>query len=130
MLSFLALEGKELGPIRGIGPLGFEKDTGKTPFNAPELFQTVLSNIIGVLAASGIIWFVFQFIIGAIGWMSAGGDSKAIEEARKRIMNAVIGLVIVLTAVVLISVVGELLGVPVLNIAEFIGKLTPQPQPQ
>lgn len=126
MFSFFELTPMPLSKegIRGIGPLGLQD---KELTKAPELFQTVLSNIVGVMAASGIIWFVFQFIVGAYGWISAGGDSKAIEAARKRIMNAVIGLVIILTAMVLISVIGALLGVDILNIAGFIGKLTPQP---
>lgn len=124
-LSYLTLQTQELGPIRGIGPLGLEGVDNVS--GAPALFEKVLSNIIGVMSAAGIIWFVFQFIIGAFGWISAGGDSKAIEEARKRIMNAVIGLLIILTAMVLISVIGALLGVNILNIAGFIGNLTPQP---
>ncbi|MDO8503754.1 MAG: hypothetical protein Q7S60_03615 [bacterium] len=125
MFSFLAaIEGQPLNTegIRGIGPLGLQ---GKTDLSgAPGIFQTVLSNIIGVMSAAGIIWFVFQFIVGAIGWISAGGDSKAIEEARKRLTNAVIGLVIILTAMVLISLIGALLGVDILNIACFINKLS------
>lgn len=126
MFSFFEITPMPLSEegIRGIGPLGLQD---KELVDAPTIFQTVLSNIVGVMAVSGIIWFVFQFIIGAYGWISAGGDSKAIEEARKRIMNAVIGLVIILTAMVLISVIGALLGVDILNIAGFIGDLTPQP---
>lgn len=113
----------DLGKIRGIGPLGLQD---KELSEAPTLFQTVLSNIVGVMSVGAIIWFVFQFIVGAYGWISAGGDSKAIEAARKRIMNAVIGLVIVLTAMVLISLVGTLLKVDIFNIAKFIGDLTPK----
>ncbi len=125
MLPFLVtIAPTPIGNIRGIGPLGFDETTGKTPADAAELFQTVLSNIVGVMSASAIIWFVFQFIVGAIGWISAGGYSKAIEEASERIMNAVSGIIIVLSSIVLISLLGFLLGIDILNIQQFITGIT------
>lgn len=122
MISFLVgLIPQPLGNIRGIGPLGLEN---KNPCEAPALFENVLSTTVGVLTASAIIWFIFQFIIGAFDWISAGGDSKAIEAARKRLTNAAIGLAIALGALVIVSVIGFLLGIDILNIQYFIFKVS------
>lgn len=110
------------GELKGKGPLGLE---GKNPTDVFTLFPNVISTIIGVLTASAIIWFIFQFIIGAYGWLAAGGDQKAVETARTRIMNAVIGLVLVVSALVLITVIGSLLGIDVLNLGFTIVKLGP-----
>lgn len=110
MFNFIAQ--LPLGRIEGIGPLGLED---KDPSGAASLFVNTLSMIIGVLTASAIIWFVFQFLIGGIQWISAGGDAKAIEAARGRITNAIVGIVIVFTALLFISVIGALLGIDILG---------------
>lgn len=127
MLStpFLAqakIESQELGPLRGIGPLGLE---GKEPSAGAGIFVNAISNIIGFLTAVAIIWFVFQFLLGAIGWISAGGDAKAVEAAKGKLTNAVVGIVIVFTALVLVSAVGALLGINILNFGIIIRDLTP-----
>lgn len=113
---------KPLGPIRGIGPLGLE---GKEPEAAPTIFTNAISNIIGFLTAVAIIWFIFQFILGAIGWISAGGDAKAVESAKAKLSNAVFGIVLVLTALVLVGVIGALLKIDIFNLEMFIRTLTP-----
>lgn len=110
------------GELKGKGPLGLE---GKNPTDVFTLFPNVISTIIGVLTASAILWFIFQFIIGAYGWLAAGGDQKAVETARARIMNAVIGLVLVVSALVIITVIGSLLGINILNLGSTIVILGP-----
>lgn len=125
MFSFLAqnLKPINLGNIRGEGPLGLENEKFE---EAPTLFTDTLSRIIGAMTAGAIIWFVFQFIIGAYGWLSAGGDAKAVEQARGRIANSVIGMILVLAAVALISLLGFLLDIDILNLGNFIDVLTPK----
>lgn len=113
-------------PIRGIGPLGLEN----VPANilreiAPRTFVDAISKIIGFLTAVAIIWFVFQFILGATSWISAGGDAKAVEAAKGKLTNAIVGIVIVITAMVIMSAIGALLGIDIFNLGEFIGTLTP-----
>lgn len=55
-----------------------------------DIIQTILS-FLGLLFVILIIWSGFQ-------WMTAGGSSDAVTKAKQRIINAVIGLVIVLAA--------------------------------
>lgn len=111
------------GELKGTGPLGLQ---GKNPTDVFTLFPNVISTIIGVLTASAILWFIFQFIIGAYGWLAAGGDQKAVETARSRIMNAVIGLVLVVSALVIITVIGSILGINILNLGSTIVILGPK----
>lgn len=124
MISLLAQapSPKSLGPIRGIGPLGLE---GKDAEAGAGIFVNAISNIIGFLTAVAIIWFIFQFILAAIGWISAGGDAKAIEAAKGKLTNAIVGIVIVITALVIVSAIGALLGVNILNFGKIISDLTP-----
>src|SRR4030043_2285106 len=51
----------------------------------------------------GAIIFFFMLIIGAIQWISSGGDKQAVESARGKLVNAIIGLVILFTAFAIIQ---------------------------
>lgn len=115
---------KPLGEIRGIGPLGLE---GKNYWEAPQIFERAISNILGVLTVAAVIWFVLQVIFGAYSWITSGGDPKAVEGARMKVTNAVVGLVMVFVALLLVSVISFLLGIDsILNVGEFIKNLTPK----
>lgn len=92
---------------------------------AARAFTGVISRIIGLLTIIAGIWFVFQFIIGAYGFLTAAGDPKAIESATKRITHAIIGLVVVVAAYALISLIGALLGFEILQPQQFIEQLRP-----
>lgn len=60
--------------------------------------MTIIGRIINAfLSILGIICLVLFIYAGAI-WMTAGGDDKKVEKARKILTNAVIGLVITLSA--------------------------------
>lgn len=110
-------EGTPLGILKGLGPLGtFEIDETV----AANLFSKVISLIIGVMTVVAGIWFIFQFIIGAFGWLTAGADKAAMENAQKKITNGVIGLVIVVAAIFLIDLLGRLIGLEILSPGKFI----------
>ncbi len=58
----------------------------------------MIGRVINVLLSLiGIVLLVVILYSGFL-WMTAGGDSKKVTEARGRIMNAVFGLVIVVSA--------------------------------
>ena len=100
----------ELAPdgLKGFGPLGLE---GESTFNAGTIFNKVLSTAIGVISVIGIIWFTFILITGGIAIMTAGGDKQAVENARKRITNGLVGLTVVVIGIFLIRLIGMLLGI-------------------
>jgi hypothetical protein len=111
------------GGFKGFGPLGNlpEKSDGIV------IFTSFISKVIGVLTIIAIIWFIFTFIAGAISYMSAGGDKAAIESARKKIVNGVVGLIIVIISIFIISLIGYLIGIPdILNITLLFGKVAGQ----
>ena len=66
---------------------------------------------------------IFTIITGAVSIISSGGDKQALESARKRITNGIIGLVIVLVAIFIIQIVGYLLGIDdILNLGKYLCK--------
>jgi len=42
-------------------------------------------------------------IIGAIQWISSGGDKASVEAARGKVMNAIIGLIVLFVVFALIK---------------------------
>ena len=119
MINLIAQNSENIGnSLKGIGPFGLENADANT---SPVTFQTILSNIIGVITVIGAIWFVFLVITGAIGIMSAGSDKQAIESARKKLTSGLIGLVVLVAAIFIIDLFGSLIGIPdILNIANLI----------
>lgn len=93
-------------PFTGIGPLG-----NGDPKNAGNVFSATLSKIIGVMTVIAFIWFTFQVILGAIGIISSGGDKAAVEKARKQITTGIVGVVMVVAAIFIVSLIGTILGV-------------------
>jgi len=65
--------------------------------------------LLALFAAS--IFFLVQLLVGGISWIGAGGDPKALDSARSRITNAVIGLVIVVAALGITTIVTGALGI-------------------
>lgn len=61
-----------------------------------------------ILVVGGITTVIF-FIQGAIEWISAGGDSGKLQEARNRMLNAAIGMFILVSMYTIINFVSPLL---------------------
>jgi uncharacterized membrane protein len=57
--------------------------------------------------------------------MTSGGDKTAIESARKRIVNGIVGLVLVVAAIFAIRLIGYLIGIPdILNFTSLFGLIS------
>lgn len=114
------------GGFRGLGPLGLEGRTGE---EAPGIFTSFLSGVIGIMTVVAAIWFTFNFIIGAIQIISAGGDKGKVEAARQRITTGIIGLVVVIAAVFVIQLMGSLIGLGdiILNPVLILQRISPNP---
>jgi hypothetical protein len=111
------------GTINFGPPGGFEGPGTAVLFdtaNPGTSFENIISTTIAVMTVVGGIWFFFIFITGAISIISAGGDKGQLETAKKKISNGLTGLVLVLIAVAVLSLVGQILGVRFLDIATFI----------
>ena len=103
--------------LEGEGPLGLE---GKLSSEGILIFQKIISSAIGVITIIATIWFIVQFITGAVGIISSGGDKAKYEEARSKITNGLIGLVVTIAGIFIIDLFGNLIGIDVLNIVDSI----------
>lgn len=68
--------------------------------------------ILNLLFLIGIIVAIAFLIYGGIRWVVSRGDKAAVDAARSHIVAAIVGLIIVVAAFVIVSVVFALLGVP------------------
>lgn len=120
-----------------IGPPGGFKCQGNSILcnnfdasNAPTTLDILITTIVGVLSVIAFIWFTIQFFLGAISIITAGGDKAKMAEARAKITSGIIGLVIVIAAVFIISLIGTVLGIEILNPGDFVTSFTANPRQQ
>lgn len=84
--------------------------------NPVGFFQKLLPAAIGMLFVVGVTIFLFMIILGAIGWISSGGDKAALEAAKGKISNAIIGVVVLLSTFALVKIIETFFGINILTI--------------
>jgi hypothetical protein len=55
-------------------------------------------------------------LLGGIQWISSGGDKTALEGARGKITNAVIGIIILFSLFAILKIVEDFFGINILTI--------------
>lgn len=89
------------------------KFTGQQPVAQ---FSSIMATIIFVLLVGGVLIFVIYFLIGAIRWITSGGDKGQVESARNQVLHAVVGLIVLFSLFAILSLIQTLFKVDVLNI--------------
>jgi hypothetical protein len=109
--SLGTIGGSGLGPM---GNIGTQVGNTLTPLDGGVIALTnitsIVSSIIGMMTVVAGIYFIFMFLIGGYTWMSSMGDKHKLEEARDRIVNALIGLVIIVAGWGLLALMGQFFG--------------------
>lgn len=76
----------------------------------PMAVADIVKNILtGLLSVTGALFFV-MFLWGGVTWLTAGGDAKKVEGARKTLSNAVIGMIIVATSYAIVQLIAQAVG--------------------
>ncbi len=70
---------------------------------------SLLNVILKLLVVLGGIWALFNIIFAGYGFISAGGDPKAIEKAWAKIWQSLVGLLFIAGAFVIMAVVGKII---------------------
>jgi hypothetical protein len=111
------------GDGQGLGPFALVGDAIQGLMN----ITSIISSIIGVMTITAGIWFLFNFLVGGLQWLGAGGDKHSLEQAQKRITNAFMGLIIVVSGFTILSLTSVFLGFDFLitNPQEVITNLFP-----
>jgi hypothetical protein len=75
----------------------------------------LLSNLFKLAGVIAGIFFVVQIILAGYSYLSANGDPKKTELAFAKIWQSIVGLLIVSSAFVLASIIGNITGINILN---------------
>jgi hypothetical protein len=109
--------------IGGLGP--FSNVFTYANWFTAERVSGVISKVVGVLTVAGSVWFIIQFIVGAIKWISSGGDKGNVEQAKEHLTHSVISLGILVSAYVIAGLAGAVFGIDILNPQKTITQLVP-----
>ncbi|MBU0974796.1 hypothetical protein KKD03_03800 [Patescibacteria group bacterium] len=88
-------------------------------------FDLIISNFLGLFTIIGALIFVVYFLMAAIQWITAGGDASKLTEARQKIVQGILGLVILVAAYGILGLIGTLVGIDILNPITQLEKIIP-----
>lgn len=97
--------------------------TGYLPGDAVSGTTKIISNVIAIITLVAGLAFVYFFMVGAVNWITAGGDPQKSQAARATILNALVGLAITVVAYPSILLLSRLLGLPLADPDELFRQL-------
>jgi hypothetical protein len=81
------------------------------PVNGEDFFESLLPRLIILGLIVGAVVFTFVLLIGAIQWITSGGDKAAIEAARGKVISGLVGIVILFSLFAILALVGDFFGI-------------------
>ncbi len=100
-----------IGGGEGLGPFGkITGDLVKDPSLGLIKVTQAISSVIGIMTVAAGIWFILIFLTGGFYWITSSGDKAKLHEARERINNALIGLIIVVAGWSILALAGQFFG--------------------
>lgn len=122
----LLAEGTPLGNFRGLGPFMPDEITSDTTSGASgAAFESLASTVLTFLTTLAGIAFLLYFVLGALKWITSGGEPQKVESARNQMVSAGIGLVAVIAAYTIAGIASLILGIDILNPAAMFSTLAP-----
>lgn len=94
--------------------------------------QNSIPAAITLILIVGAVIFLFVLLIGAVQWIMSGGDKSAVEAARGKISNAIVGLVILFAVFAIIELLNIFFNIQLfeLNLPNLVGTYhAPDPSP-
>lgn len=124
-MIFQLISQADIGTINGMGRFVPEQAGGTG--TGPGQLELIFTTLFGFLTIVAGLSFLVYFMIGALNWVTAGGDSKKVDDAKHYMTNGAIGMIAIVAAYSIIWIVGSVLGLDILNPATEIENIqTPQ----
>lgn len=127
MIFQLIAQQQDLGTINGIGNFVPVEAGGAAGRATAEQLDNIFSTVLGFLTITAGLAFLIYFTIGALNWVTAGGDAKKVDTAKSYMTNGAIGMIIIVASYSIIWIVGEVLGIDILNTGHTVDILFNKP---
>lgn len=105
----------------GVDPCASANQTGGTDFTklcalSSSGIGKIVQTVITVLLIGAVLLALFYLVWGGIRWITSGGDKGKVEEARKHIVAAIVGLIVAFLAFFVIQTVLAFFGLQLTNL--------------
>ena len=80
-----------------------------TQFGADRI-GPIIGTVLKILLVAAVVIALFYLIYGGIRWITSGGDKGKVDEARKHIVAAIVGLIIAFVAYFIVQIVLTIFG--------------------
>lgn len=111
-----------LGNITGFSS-GITALSGTDPVHR---FATVISGIIAVLTIFAGLAFLTYFVIGALTWITSGGQPDQLTKAKSQMSTALVGIFVVILTIPIAYIVSALTGLDILNPVNIVPHILPK----
>ncbi len=109
----------------GLGPWGNIGLLSTTIASVATEFTKTISRVISIMTIVAGLYFMFNIFTAAYGFFHAGGSDEKVKQCTDSILHSVVGLIVVIAAYALVSLLGALLGLEILKPGEAIKILGP-----
>jgi uncharacterized membrane protein HdeD (DUF308 family) len=79
-------------------------------------FNKLIPNLITISFILGVFFFIYELIRSSIQWILSQGEKEHVEGARRGIMNAIIGLIVLFSAFAVFKALQLFFGINLLTI--------------
>jgi cytochrome bd-type quinol oxidase subunit 2 len=100
-----------------LGTVSNNAITGATPgASFTDKIQDLVSAILGTATIVAGIVLLLMLVMGGIEYITSSGDEKQTASAKRRISNAVLGLVIVVSSMTVTTIILKMFGIDLKNL--------------
>lgn len=85
-------------------------------FTGAGFIARLVSMLITLALIAGAVAFVFVLLLGAISWITSGGDKAKVETARARVATGIVGLVVLLATWAIIRLIQQIFNINILTL--------------
>lgn len=82
----------------------------ETDSSGASAISMILSNLVTLIYSVAAVVLIFMILWGAFDWLTSGGDKEKLENAKKKLINAFVGIMLFAIAFAVIQVLGQFTG--------------------
>lgn len=108
LFLFNTVYGGDYGGNSSVDSLPVKKvDVG---FKIPEFNQVLTFVIRFFFIVAGLVALIY-LLLGALGWITSGGNKESVDKAREKIQAAIIGIVMIFVVLAIVGLVENIFGI-------------------